>query len=491
VEDLAVVSVASGDVTLTWTAPGDDGMEGRAARYDLRYAGWELTEATWDSAQGVVVPVPRAAGEAETLLVKGLGSGRWFFGLKAADEVPNWSALSNVVEVEVSGDTVPPARVEDLRVVEVGIRSVRLEWTAPGDDGMEGRASEYVFGYGEDSLEVAMWGDVERVGGLVPGLGGGRDWYEVAGLRPGRRYYFGLRARDEAGNWSEVSNVVSATTEAFQQLTYSSRPLGAQRPDWSPDGSTIVFDADWKRQFRPELYVVPADGGQPQRIADDPDGAWRPRWSPEGTRLAYVDIREMPDGAWYDLCLVSTLPGSAPEVLVPGERALQPIYDLAWSPDGSRIAYVLSVSWTPPLPPATEIRIVPVQGGQPQTLVAKDGILALSWSPDGSSIWFDAGDFLEGDLWKVVLPGGELVQMTSGLGDERAPLVSPDGERVIFYSDQSGSPELWLIPAEGGEMTQVTHMGKKLAPGAWSPDGRGVVLAIWEEFGDIAVLWLE
>ncbi len=97
VSDLRVESADSVSTDLAWTAPGDDGSSGRAASYDLRYARWVITGANWDSATRVVTPpVPAASGTTEHFTVGNLTSNRWYFAVKTADEVPNWSLLSNV-----------------------------------------------------------------------------------------------------------------------------------------------------------------------------------------------------------------------------------------------------------------------------------------------------------------------------------------------------------------------------------------------------------
>jgi hypothetical protein len=494
VEDLAILGAEGGNVTLTWTAPGDDGREGRASAYDVRYAQGTLSEASWDSAQAVVSPpLPKTAGEAETLLVKGIPSGTWAFGLKAADEVPNWSALSNVVQVTVPADTTPPARIEDLQVVEVGPRSVTLEWTAPGDDGMQGRAAGYELGFSEDSLAVASWSEIEVVGGLVAGEPGGRDWYEVRDLLPGRRYFFALRARDEAENWSDVSNVVVATTLQFVRLTWSDGPRGAAMGDWSPDGQTIAFDADWGPDGREQLYLMPASGGPASQLMLSPDGAMSPSWSPDGQLLAFVDLREEPDGRWFDLGLITPTPGSSPEILVRGNAAKQTISRPAWSPDGQRLAHVLVLHFSPPAPPQTEIRIVEVASGRWETLLAMDGMFSVAWSPDGETLWFDAGGPGEGNLWVIPVSGGQPVAMTTQAGDERLPVISPDGSRVAFAADWSGTYEVWTMGTDGSSLQRVSDLGKEYVwPTSWSPDGRAILVTFYEDrIYDVGILYVD
>jgi len=98
VTDLAVISRSDTSLTLTWTAPGDDGLSGTASQYDIRYSTSAIdTEAAWEAATVVSAPpTPQAAASVETFTVTGLSSGtRYYLALKTADGVPNWSGLSD------------------------------------------------------------------------------------------------------------------------------------------------------------------------------------------------------------------------------------------------------------------------------------------------------------------------------------------------------------------------------------------------------------
>lgn len=91
-------------VWVLWTAPGDDGMSGRAARYELRRstaAPGVDTLAWWEAATPVPgLPAPSLAGSTDSVRVTGLArETAYFFILRTADEVPNWSGFSNVVPV--------------------------------------------------------------------------------------------------------------------------------------------------------------------------------------------------------------------------------------------------------------------------------------------------------------------------------------------------------------------------------------------------------
>jgi formylglycine-generating enzyme required for sulfatase activity len=97
VTDLQVTDVGDSSVTLSWTAPGDNGRVGTAATYEMRWMNSMLTEPDW-TAGTLAGPLPRpgVAGTHETATLRGIPLGRMlYFALKACDEVGNWSIISN------------------------------------------------------------------------------------------------------------------------------------------------------------------------------------------------------------------------------------------------------------------------------------------------------------------------------------------------------------------------------------------------------------
>jgi hypothetical protein len=102
VADLRVESVTGTSVTLTWTAPGDDGDAGTASEYDIRYSSHPITEANWEACtQATAEPEPAASGTGQSVTIDTAGKRDLHFGLKTADEASNWSGLSNVVTASV------------------------------------------------------------------------------------------------------------------------------------------------------------------------------------------------------------------------------------------------------------------------------------------------------------------------------------------------------------------------------------------------------
>ncbi len=86
-------------VDLHWTAPGNDGTQGTATYYDVRYAKFPVTQETWEYA--IPIPhsmAPSAAGTVERLRVEMLPPGRYFFAIRTFDQDYNVSGGSNTVE---------------------------------------------------------------------------------------------------------------------------------------------------------------------------------------------------------------------------------------------------------------------------------------------------------------------------------------------------------------------------------------------------------
>jgi hypothetical protein len=112
--------------TLLWTAPGDDGMVGRASSYALRYRTTAIvgtdTLSWWNAATAVSgLPAPGVSGATDSVVVSGLDATKtYYFVLRTADEVPNWSGYSNVAIKAASVDATPPAAITDLAVPAAG-----------------------------------------------------------------------------------------------------------------------------------------------------------------------------------------------------------------------------------------------------------------------------------------------------------------------------------------------------------------------------------
>ena len=118
--------------TLAWNAPGDDGTSGRATRYEMRYRNVAISgvdTTSWWNAATVVSGMrsPSVAGATDSVSVRGLSPAQtWYFILRTADEVPNWSNFSNVAIRAPYVDATAPGTITDL------VNAATVAQTPPG-----------------------------------------------------------------------------------------------------------------------------------------------------------------------------------------------------------------------------------------------------------------------------------------------------------------------------------------------------------------------
>ncbi len=119
ISDLRLALAGARNVLLEWTAPGDDNMSGQATLYDARYRTTApINDTNFLASTAVATQLPRAAGTEEQLGITGLSPDTlYWFAVRAADEVPNWSPTSNVVEVLTADDPSDPETAARLPAV--------------------------------------------------------------------------------------------------------------------------------------------------------------------------------------------------------------------------------------------------------------------------------------------------------------------------------------------------------------------------------------
>ena len=169
---------------------------------------------------------------------------------------------------------------------------------------------------------------------------------------------------------------------------------------FSPDGTKVVFS----READHGLYVVDAKGGTPQLIAKATANVGSLAWSPDGSRIAYIESEEPP----MAFAIWTVKPdGTDPRRLVDLRNcrggACSEGGGLAWSPDGSMLAFHSS----PDSGGSVRTGIFVVRAGGPHR-INNDGIYP-SWSPDGTRIAFTRYDgFATGfDLFTVASDGSD------------------------------------------------------------------------------------
>jgi dipeptidyl aminopeptidase/acylaminoacyl peptidase len=273
-----------------------------------------------------------------------------------------------------------------------------------------------------------------------------------------------------------VLQVPVLANDGAVRLTYTA---AAERyPDWSPDGSQLVFESD--RSGNWDLYVMLSIGGAATRITADTSYDARASWSPDGGQIAFESDRSLDSGlAAYPMCDLFVIPaagGSATQITT------WPKYDERpdWSPDGTQLVfaadrpselYGLGSPGEEPLHPAN-LWSIPVTGEPAIQLTTLTGYENDPvWSPDGTQIAFRADYAGHTDIWVMPATGGAAIQVTDDPAADEMPAWSPCGNYIAFQSVRSGVSDIWVVSAAGGTPTRITSdLYWDFGP-SWSPDG--------------------
>jgi hypothetical protein len=193
-------------VSLTWTAPGDDGNTGTASSYNLRYSPNPVTADTaswWASATSVgTLPAPRRAGSRESFIVVGLAPGAtYYFALRTSDEVPNVSGTSNIAVKQTATGPVTLATPGAFRADDTG-GALLLTWNAVPAGGPE-------LGY---HLYRQRTTDPAR--SLLATLSVTTESFTDSTASAGAGYDFSLASYDDAGDGTPASLHVSMPAPA-------------------------------------------------------------------------------------------------------------------------------------------------------------------------------------------------------------------------------------------------------------------------------------
>ncbi|HXN14759.1 MAG TPA: Tol-Pal system beta propeller repeat protein TolB [Usitatibacter sp.] len=179
------------------------------------------------------------------------------------------------------------------------------------------------------------------------------------------------------------------------------------------------------------------------------------------TKITYVLKR----ATRYELQVADADGFNAQSVLASNEPIMSP----AWSPDGSRLAYVSFDQKKP---------IVVVQNlAQGTTRIVanfRGNNSAPAWSPDGRYLAVALSKDGLTQVYRIASSGGDAERLTESSGIDTQPAFSPDGQWIAFTSDRGGSPQIYRMPAIGGPAQRLTFEGSYNVGPRFSPDGKTI-----------------
>jgi dipeptidyl aminopeptidase/acylaminoacyl peptidase len=248
------------------------------------------------------------------------------------------------------------------------------------------------------------------------------------------------------------------------------------RPQWSPDGKSIAFLSS--REGVPQVYSMPAQGGNAKRITALSTGADNEKWSPDGRWVAFTSS-VFPDCA-DDAC------NRARDDAAEKNKVKARAYDhllyrhwVHWNDAKRSHLFLVGGNGGAPrdLTPHADFDMPPDQRGD-----AND----FAFSPDSKEICFTAvtdkpeAISTNGDLFLVPTGGGEARRITSNPGFDGRPAYSPDGRFIAYHSQKTPEYEsdrwrLLLYDRAGGTHTEIAEsFDRSVDEIVWSPDSKSI-----------------
>jgi len=235
----------------------------------------------------------------------------------------------------------------------------------------------------------------------------------------------------------------------------------AVSPDWSPAAAQIYYTSMHKGE--PYLYRIDLARSKRIAVATYPGLNYAAAASPDGTKLAIV----LSKSGTPDIYTMDADGGNLKRLTRSiGQLSTCPV----WSHDGRRIAYVSNVSGGP------QLYVMRADGsGQRRLLSGYVEMTSLDWSPaaaTGDLIVFSARTHGRRQLFVADVKKNVVTQLTTDPADHEDPNFAPDGRHIIYVCEpRSGAADLYMLDVFDPKPVRITSFeGSEFYP-AWSPAG--------------------
>jgi Tol biopolymer transport system component/imidazolonepropionase-like amidohydrolase len=311
---------------------------------------------------------------------------------------------------------------------------------------------------------------------------------DPAWLGDGKQIAFVTRiAQTERGG-----RVWTVSIDGAEATPVSGESMQALAPSFSSDGQRMAYfaaDTAGRTQvWMQEIANGTSAAKPPIRLTNHNDiTVTRIRWLPREDAWMYsADGRiwkvGTSGGSPVEVPFTATLSFSRRQFAVPPARFAEPgqqqpargFMGLVLSPDGGRIG-VLALG---------KLWIVPV-GGTPRAVAdVPFEATALAWSPDGSEVAWSAGVAGQEDLFTTNVASSATRHVTALPGRETYPAYSPDGQHLAFVHEQQEDSVLRVVDARASNVADAANTKSLGSIGTrwssipqWSPDSDGLLVS--------------
>ena len=239
---------------------------------------------------------------------------------------------------------------------------------------------------------------------------------------------------------------------------------------WSPDGRQIAFTGSYTIKGS-AIFVVNSDGTglarltSPRGYADDR----LPDWSPDGTQIVFerdrFDVSERGDN--HRIFIVTMKPDGTDQRIVSRERLVE---SPVWSPDGSKIAAQV---FAEPIGSQRDIYLMSRDGSGQRNLTQTRSPSEYEprWSPDGRRILFESRSAHNRNVHLMNADGTKHLNLARSPRYDAQPTWSPDGQSIVFVSNRDGNRDIYVMGVTGRNQTNLTNTtaGTVSAKPQWAP----------------------